>query len=137
MLDETKKSMKIMEMGGINLDKYSYNQLLKGLCKGNQLKEAYALVANEMEEKGCCDVVSCNILTEALCRVRNVRTAYKLFEETGRKGIDPDVVPYGTLIIGFFIKGNHKKAKELFDKMIDVGVMHTLLWYTTSASLAI
>ena len=109
MLDETKKSMKIMEMGGINPDKYSYNQLLKGLSKGNQLKEAYAPVANEMEEKGCCDVVFCNILTEALCRVRNVRTAYKLFEEMGHIGTEPDAVTYGTLIKGFFIKGTIRK----------------------------
>ncbi|PKU75777.1 Pentatricopeptide repeat-containing protein [Dendrobium catenatum] len=112
-----------MENSGINPDSYSYNQLLKGLCKAKQIEKAYKLFANMMEMEGLCDMVSCNLLIDGLCRASKTSIAHKLFKGMSLKGIQPDTVTYDTLINGFLIAGNAEIAEELFDQMFKVGVI--------------
>ncbi|TVU43364.1 hypothetical protein EJB05_09828, partial [Eragrostis curvula] len=107
-----------MEMSGENPDRYSYNQLLKGLCKAHRLDKAFAFVSDHMEVGGFCDVVSCNILIDAFCKAKRVTSAVELFKEMGYKGIQADNVTYGTLINGLYTVGYSNLAEELFEKML-------------------
>nr|CAB3459297.1 unnamed protein product [Digitaria exilis] len=72
MVKDAEDLMKKMEMSGVNPDRYSYNQMLKGLCKAHQLDKAFAFVADHMEVGGFCDIVSCNILIDAFCKARKL-----------------------------------------------------------------
>nr|CAB3490852.1 unnamed protein product [Digitaria exilis] len=129
MVKDAEDLMKKMEMSGVNPDRYSYNQMLKGLCKAHQLDKAFAFVADHMEVGGFCDIVSCNILIDAFCKARKVNSALKLFKEMGYKGIQPDVVTYGTLINGLYSIGYHNLAEETFELMLKAQIVPNVNLY--------
>nr|CAB3489013.1 unnamed protein product [Digitaria exilis] len=129
MVKDAEDLMKKMEMSGVNPDRYSYNQMLKGLCKAHQLDKAFAFVADHMEVGGFCDIVSCNILIDAFCKARKVNSALKLFKEMGYKGIQPDAVTYGTLINGLYSVGYHNLAEETFELMLKAQIVPNVNLY--------
>nr|CAB3462990.1 unnamed protein product [Digitaria exilis] len=129
MVKDAEDLMKKMEMSGVNPDRYSYNQMLKGLCKAHQLDKAFAFVADHMEVGGFCDIVSCNILIDAFCKARKVNSALKLFKEMGYKGIQPDAVTYGTLINGLYSVGYHNLAEETFELTLKAQIVPNVNLY--------
>ncbi|KAI7727325.1 hypothetical protein M8C21_027597, partial [Ambrosia artemisiifolia] len=118
MLDEAERLMKVMERNGMELDSYSYNQIIKGFCKANLVEKAYALMVRKMEVKGVVDVVSYNTIIRALCKGSRVKRAYELFEEMGIKA--------------FLREGNSSLAKTLLDKMTEMGLVPDRVLYTTT-----
>ncbi|KAG0546390.1 hypothetical protein BDA96_02G443600 [Sorghum bicolor] len=149
MIKEAEMLIEEMEMSGVvNPDRYSYNQMLKGLCKAHQLDRAFGFVSDHMEVGGFCDIVSCNILIDAFCKAKKVTSALKLFKEMGYKGIQADAVTYGTLINGLYGVGYCNLAEEIFEQMLkaqmiqkevspDVITFNTLIYWLGKSSRAI
>ncbi|CAD6216607.1 unnamed protein product [Miscanthus lutarioriparius] len=130
MIKEAEKLIEEMEMSGVvNPDRYSYNQMLKGLCKAHQLDRAFGFVSDHMEVGGFCDIVSCNILIDAFCKAKKVTSALKLFKEMGYKGIQADAVTYGTLINGLYGVGYYNLAEEIFEQMLKAQVVPNVNLY--------
>jgi pentatricopeptide repeat protein len=49
MVEKAEKLIRKMEMSGVNPVRYSYNQLLKGLCKVHRLDKAFAFVSDHVK----------------------------------------------------------------------------------------
>ncbi|KAG8054431.1 hypothetical protein GUJ93_ZPchr0001g30169 [Zizania palustris] len=123
MTEKAENLIRKMEMSGINPDRYSYNILLKGLCKAHRLDKAFAFVSDHMEVGGFCDIISCNILIDAFCKAKKVNSALQLFKEMGYKGIQANAVTYGILINGLFSVNYYNLAEELFDQMLSTKIV--------------
>ncbi|KAL5197373.1 hypothetical protein ABZP36_000885 [Zizania latifolia] len=123
MTEKAEILIRKMETSGINPDRYSYNILLKGLCKAHRLDKAFAFVSDHMEAGGFCDIISCNILIDAFCKANKVNSALKLFKEMGYKGIQANTVTYGTLINGLFSENYYNLAEELFEQMLSTNIV--------------
>jgi pentatricopeptide repeat protein len=75
-----------MESSGIEPNVYSYNQLLKGICKANHPDKAYLFMVTMMNPKGFCDAVSYNTFIKEFCSICDTRRAFKL-RKWGERGL--------------------------------------------------
>ncbi|KAI7742631.1 hypothetical protein M8C21_029589 [Ambrosia artemisiifolia] len=115
MLDEAERLMKVMERNGMELDSYSYNQIIKGFCKANLVEKAYALMVRKMEVKGVVDVVS------GFCKASKVSEAMNLFEQMQVEGLYPDEVTYKLIIGGLVHENKLSLACTVWEQMMDKG----------------
>lgn len=113
----------------VSPDSYTYNQLLKGFCKANKLKEAYSLLMDKMEVKGLCNSVSYNTIIQALCESRKLGSAYRMFKDMGMEA-GKDQYVFAILINGFFREGHPDLAEDLFHRMIASGLTPDVVVYT-------
>ncbi|KAI3950010.1 hypothetical protein MKW92_044039 [Papaver armeniacum] len=102
---------------GVVVDTCSFNILIKGLCKNDDVKEAFELL-DEFPKQGCQpNAVTYSTLMDCLCRNGRVDEAFKLSERMENEGCDPDAITFNVLISGLGKQGRADEGIELLDKM--------------------
>ncbi|KAL2611708.1 hypothetical protein R1flu_023400 [Riccia fluitans] len=106
-----------------------YNSMLNRLGKAGRIDQLLKLY-NEMKESDQApDVVSCNIVMDALCKVQEYQKAHQIFTEMENLGLKPDVVTYNNLIHSFGKAGKVARASKIFREMLKAGLVPDLFSY--------
>ncbi|PHT59433.1 hypothetical protein CQW23_01796 [Capsicum baccatum] len=126
---------RIQDFGyGIVPKVYTYNILLKALCKNNRVDGAQKLLV-EMSNKGCSlDEVSYTTIVSSLCKFG----AVDLLDEMAYKGVDPNVITYTTILNAFADQGNLGLSFAMLSKMFVRGCspnIHSFTCLTKGNSL--
>ncbi|CAK9156828.1 unnamed protein product [Ilex paraguariensis] len=146
---------------GCDPDVYTYNVLIRGLCKKGCMasarevviespmkganQEAFKLV-DDMVFRGCnLDDITYNGLMKALCKDGVVEKAMGLLEEMYNwedikceflrdmihRGLTPDIVTHNSLINGLCKLGHLREAHNLFDNLQLEGISPDAITYNT------
>uniref|UniRef100_A0A6N2KT46 Pentacotripeptide-repeat region of PRORP domain-containing protein n=1 Tax=Salix viminalis TaxID=40686 RepID=A0A6N2KT46_SALVM len=101
---------------------HMFKTLFFGLCKKGWLVEA-ELVFEEMEVQGFfVDKVMYTSLMNAHGKNKKMKMAMRVYFRMLKKGCDPDICTYNTLIHGFLKMGLFDKAWVLWNLMSDLGI---------------
>ncbi|KAJ6289240.1 hypothetical protein OIU76_025116 [Salix suchowensis] len=101
---------------------HMFKILFFGLCKKGWLVEA-ELVFEEMEVQGFfVDKVMYTSLMNAHGKNKKMKMAMRVYFRMLKKGCDPDICTYNTLIHGFLKMGLFDKAWVLWNLMSDLGI---------------
>lgn len=102
-----------------NID--SYNVLLKGYLKNNDLV-GFDGVVKEVLNKGLdFNLASYNYRISRLCKSKECARAKKLLDDMVSKGVKPNSVSYDTIIDGFCRVGDLESAKKVLESMLRDG----------------
>ncbi|KAG5229837.1 pentatricopeptide repeat-containing protein [Salix suchowensis] len=106
-----------------------FRTLFFGLCKKGWLVEA-ELVFEEMEVQGFfVDKVMYTSLMNAHGKNKKMKMAMRVYCRMLKKGCDPDICTYNTLIHGFLKMGLFDKAWVLWNLMSDLGIQPNKVTY--------
>ncbi|KAB5524586.1 hypothetical protein DKX38_022335 [Salix brachista] len=106
-----------------------FKTLFFGLCKKGWLVEA-ELVFEEMEVQGFfVDKVMYTSLMNAHGKNKKMKMAMRVYFRMLKKGCDPDICTYNTLIHGFLKMGLFDKAWVLWNLMSDLGIQPNEVTY--------
>ncbi|KAB5524445.1 hypothetical protein DKX38_022194 [Salix brachista] len=106
-----------------------FKTLFFGLCKKGWLVEA-ELVFEEMEVQGFfVDKVLYTSLMNAHGKNKKMKMAMRVYFRMLKKGCDPDICTYNTLIHGFLKMGLFDKAWVLWNLMSDLGIQPNEVTY--------
>lgn len=97
-------------------DLITYNTFLYALTKKGKLNRALKLF-EEMRNKGCIDVPSCNNIIDALCFKKRIPEARAIFGKMNEYGCLPNVATYNSLIKHVCNNKRMDKAYELLNEM--------------------
>ncbi|CAF2038322.1 BnaA09g09230D [Brassica napus] len=113
-------------------DMFTYNYLLKQLCKYESLNAVYEF-RDKMKESFNVkpDLVSYTILIDHVCNSKNLREAMKLVSDLGVDGFKPDCFVYNTIMKGFCTLSKGSEAVGVFKKMKEDGVEPDRITYNT------
>uniref|UniRef100_A0A6N2MJL8 Uncharacterized protein n=1 Tax=Salix viminalis TaxID=40686 RepID=A0A6N2MJL8_SALVM len=103
-----------------------FKTLFFGLCKKGWLVEA-ELVFEEMEQ--FCEKVMYTSLMNAHGKNKKMKMAMRVYFRMLKKGCDPDIFTYNTLIHGFLKMGLFDKAWVLWNLMSDLGIQPNEVTY--------
>lgn len=118
-----------MKRDGLEPNVYTYNILLKALCKNDRVDGAHKLLV-EMSDKGYSpDAVSYTTIVSSMCKLNMVKEAREL-----ARRLSPIVPVYNALINGVCREGNFEEAFELLAEMTDKGAIPNVITYTTIIS---
>ncbi|KAI3853839.1 hypothetical protein MKX03_001167 [Papaver bracteatum] len=102
---------------GVVVDTCSLNILIKGLCKNDDVKEAFELL-DEFPKQDCQpNAVTYSTLMHCLCRNGRIDEAFKLLERMENEVCEPDAITFNVLISGLGKQGRADEGIELLDKM--------------------
>ncbi|KAI3980392.1 hypothetical protein MKX01_003931 [Papaver californicum] len=102
---------------GVVVDTCSFNILIKGLCKNDNVKEAFELL-DEFPKQDCRpNTVTYSTLMHCLCRNGRIDEAFKLLDRMENEGCDPDTITFNVLISGLGKQGRADEGVELLDRM--------------------
>ncbi|GER50856.1 pentatricopeptide repeat-containing protein [Striga asiatica] len=106
---------------GVKPDSYTFNILIRGLCKNSKVDEAFRRFKEMDTFNYKPDLITYNTIVDGLCRVGKVNVARNVVNGMLKKSEDlrPNVVTYTTLIRGFCGKRDIDKALGVFREMID------------------
>ncbi|KAG5229840.1 pentatricopeptide repeat-containing protein [Salix suchowensis] len=108
---------------------HMFKTLFFGLCKKGWLVEA-ELVFEEMEVQGFfVEKVMYNSLMNAHGKNKKMKMAMRVYFRMLKKGCDPDICTYNTLIHGFLKMGLFDKAWVLWNLMSDLGIQPNEVTY--------
>uniref|UniRef100_A0A6N2KYA9 Pentacotripeptide-repeat region of PRORP domain-containing protein n=3 Tax=Salix viminalis TaxID=40686 RepID=A0A6N2KYA9_SALVM len=108
---------------------HMFKTLFFGLCKKGWLVEA-ELVFEEMEVQGFfVDKVMYTSLMNAHGKNKKMKMAMRVYFRMLKKGCDPDICTYNTLIHGFLKMGLFDKAWVLWNLMSDLGIQPNEVTY--------
>ncbi|GMH19281.1 hypothetical protein Nepgr_021122 [Nepenthes gracilis] len=106
-------------MAMVERDVVSWNSMICGYVKSDELKEARRLF-DEMPER---DVVSWNTILDGYVKSGEMNVAFELFERMSNR----NVVSWSTIVSGYCKAGDMTMARTLFDKM-PVNKAHLVPW---------
>ncbi|AEC06664.1 unnamed protein product [Arabidopsis thaliana] len=131
-VDEAKDLMKELTEKHSPPDTYTYNFLLKHLCKCKDLHVVYEFV-DEMRDDFDVkpDLVSFTILIDNVCNSKNLREAMYLVSKLGNAGFKPDCFLYNTIMKGFCTLSKGSEAVGVYKKMKEEGVEPDQITYNT------
>ncbi|KAJ6373834.1 hypothetical protein OIU78_029510 [Salix suchowensis] len=114
---------------GLPPTRHMFKTLFFGLCKKGWLVEA-ELVFKEMEVQGFfVDKVMYTSLMNAHGKNKKMKMAMRVYFRMLKKGCDPDIYTYNTLIHGFLKMGLFDKAWVLWNLMSDLGIQPNEVTY--------
>ncbi|KAJ6340374.1 hypothetical protein OIU77_008185, partial [Salix suchowensis] len=122
----------------VKLGMWIYNVLINGLCHQGYVGEAIQkgwlveaeLVIEEMEVQGFfVDKVMYTSLMNAHGKNKKMKMAMRVYFRMLKKGCDPDICTYNTLIHGFLKMGLFDKAWVLWNLMSDLGIQPNEVTY--------
>ncbi|KAJ6340402.1 hypothetical protein OIU77_008208 [Salix suchowensis] len=114
---------------GLPPTRHMFKTLFFGLCKKGWLVEA-ELVFEEMEVQGFfVDKVMYTSLMNAHGKNKKMKMAMRVYFRMLKKGCDPDICTYNTLIHGFLKMGLFDKAWVLWNLMSDLGIQPNEVTY--------
>ncbi|KAL6838357.1 hypothetical protein ACP4OV_031861 [Aristida adscensionis] len=111
-------------------DVWSFNVIIKGICRAGNVQKALELV-ERMEEFGCSpDTVTHNILVDGLCRAKEVNKARELLRRLQKDGVCmPNVVTYTSVISGYCKAGMMEDAIAVYSDMVGSGIQPNAVTY--------
>ncbi|GKV01565.1 hypothetical protein SLEP1_g14112 [Rubroshorea leprosula] len=116
--------------GGYSPDVFTFNTLIRGLCRNDKIDKATKLFGN-MTVFGCLpDVITYGTIIDGLCKCGMVDVAKELFLEMKKKGISPSVIAYNSLLHGLCCVRNLDELEGLFIEMVDEGVRPDVVTFT-------
>ncbi|KAJ0716955.1 putative tetratricopeptide-like helical domain superfamily [Helianthus annuus] len=113
--DEVSKLLKEMEDLRISPNFQTFSILVDAFCKEGSVDEAEAVI-DIMFERGEQRHFLIHLLN-GYCKSLKIEEAIHMFHEVTRKGLNPDVIFYNTMIQGLFRVGRCGDACQLFDEM--------------------
>ncbi|KAJ6291063.1 hypothetical protein OIU76_023171 [Salix suchowensis] len=114
---------------GLPPTRHMFKTLFFGLCKKGWLVEA-ELVFEEMEVQGFfVDKVMYTSLMNAHGKNKKMKMAMRVYFRMLKKGCDPNICTYNTLIHGFLKMGLFDKAWVLWNLMSDLGIQPNEVTY--------
>ncbi|KAJ4810080.1 Pentatricopeptide repeat (PPR) superfamily protein [Rhynchospora pubera] len=109
---ESLRLLAVVTKIGLQMNLFSYNLLILGLCKGSRLNEAVNLLEN-MHKSMTPDVTTYNTVINGLCQELRVSEAAKYLPKMFNSGCFPDSFTYNIIIDGYCKKGMVQDACEL------------------------
>lgn len=97
-----------------------YNRLIDQLCRICRLDEGHRLVYDMRFRGHCVNVVSFTTLIGGYCKIGDLVSAQKMFDEMPKWGIWPNSLTYSVLVCGFLRKREIGRGKELMGEMWQV-----------------
>jgi pentatricopeptide repeat protein len=104
-------------------DVWSFNIVLKAFCSLGDVYGALELL-DKMRKLGYSpDIVTHNTMVNGLCKANQVDEAYNLLKRIQLEGLGmPNVITYTSVISAYCKSGEIRKAREVFDEMLDSGI---------------
>ncbi|XP_062225755.1 pentatricopeptide repeat-containing protein At2g06000-like [Phragmites australis] len=111
-------------------DVWSFNVVIKGVCRVGDVQKALELV-ERMDEFGCSpDTVTHNILVDGLCRVKEVNKGREVLRRLQRDGVCmPNVVTCTSVISGYCKAGRMEDAMAVYNDMVGSGITPNVVTY--------
>lgn len=131
-VDEAVDLIKELSVKHSRPDTYTYNFLVKKLCKCRALSTVYGFV-DEMRSSFDIkpDLVTYTILIDNVCNTKNLREATRLVGMLSDSGIKPDCFMYNTIMKGYCMLNRGSEAIGVYKKMEEEGVKPDLVTYNT------
>ncbi|XP_050220362.1 pentatricopeptide repeat-containing protein At2g17670 [Mercurialis annua] len=130
--DEAVHLLKELAVKHSKPDTFTYNFLVKCLCKCRALSSVYSFI-DEMRSQFDLkpDLVTYTILIDSVCNSKNLREAMKLLSMLKECGFKPDCFVYNTIMKGYCMMGRGSEAIEVLKKMKEEDVEPDLVTYNT------
>ncbi|XP_066350139.1 LOW QUALITY PROTEIN: pentatricopeptide repeat-containing protein At2g06000-like [Miscanthus floridulus] len=111
-------------------DAWSFNVVIKGVCRVGNFQKALELV-ERMTEFGCSpDTITHNILIDGLCRAKQVNRGHEVLRRLLRDGVCmPNVVTYTSVISGYCKAGRMEDALSVYNDMLESGTRPNTVTY--------
>lgn len=114
------------------LDLYTYNFLVKCLCKCRALSTVYSFID---EMRSLTDIkpnlFTYTILIDNVCNTKNLREAMRLVNVLSDSGFKPDCFVYNTIMKGYCSLSRGSEVIEVYKKMKEEGVQPDIVTYNT------
>ncbi|CAK7355592.1 unnamed protein product [Dovyalis caffra] len=113
-------------------DTFTYNFLVKCLCKSRILNNVYSFI-DEMKNSFDInpDLVTYTILIDNVCNAKNIREADRLVGVLKECGLKPDAFVYNTIMKGYCMLNKGIEAVRIYKQMKEEGVEPDLVTYNT------
>ncbi|OAY60961.1 pentatricopeptide repeat-containing protein At2g17670 [Manihot esculenta] len=130
--DDAVELVKELSLKHSKPDTYTYNFLVKCLCKCKALSTVYNFI-DEMRSSFDIkpDLVTYTILIDNVCNSKNLREATRLVGILRECGFKPDCFVYNTIMKGYCVLSRGSEAIEVYKKMKEEGVEPDLVTYNT------
>ncbi|MBA0824325.1 hypothetical protein Goarm_021001 [Gossypium armourianum] len=113
-------------------DNYTFNLLVKNLCKCRTLSTVYSFIDHMKSSFGIKpDLVTYTILIDNVCNSKNLREAMRLVGVLNDSGFKPDCFVYNTIMKGYCMLSKGSEAIEVYKKMKEEGIEPDLVTYNT------
>ncbi|KAL5557426.1 hypothetical protein UlMin_039662 [Ulmus minor] len=113
-------------------DTYTYNFLVKHICKLTSLSSVYNFIEEMRNSFGVKpDLVTYTILIDNVCNSKNLREATRLLGVLDEEGFKPDCFLYNTIMKGYCMLSRGSEAIGVYNKMRECGVEPDLVTYNT------
>ncbi|KAL5215791.1 hypothetical protein ABZP36_007192 [Zizania latifolia] len=119
-----------IHVGVYSPDVWSFNVVIKGVCRVGDVQKALKLV-ERMNEFGCSpDTVTHNILVDGLCRVNQVDRGRQVLRRLQTDGVFmPNVVTFTSVISGYCKSGKMEDAMAVYNDMVESGMVPNTVTY--------
>lgn len=104
---------------------YTYQEIIKGLCKNKKQLEAYCIFKNLKDKGYAPDRVVYTTMIHGLCEKGWLGSARKLWFEMIKKGMRPNEFTYNVMIHGHLKRGEFVLAGEFYSGMLRNGYGET------------
>ncbi|KAJ9146892.1 hypothetical protein P3X46_029107 [Hevea brasiliensis] len=130
--DDAVELVKELSLKHSKPDTFTYNFLVKCLCKCRALSNVYNFI-DEMRSSFDItpDLVTYTILIDNVCNSKNLREATRLVGVLKECGFKPDCFVYNTIMKGYCMLSRGSEAIEVYNKMKEEGVEPDLVTYNT------
>ncbi|KAK6237250.1 hypothetical protein QUC31_002719 [Theobroma cacao] len=113
-------------------DNFTFNFLVKNLCKCRTLSTVYGFIDDMKSSFGIKpDLVTYTILIDNVCNSKNLREAMRLVGVLNESGFKPDCFVYNTIMKGYCMLSKGSEIIEVYKKMKEEGVEPDLVTYNT------
>ncbi|XP_022741009.1 pentatricopeptide repeat-containing protein At2g17670 [Durio zibethinus] len=113
-------------------DSFTFNFLVKNLCKCRTLSTVYGFIDDMKTSFGIKpDLVTYTILIDNVCNSKNLREAMRLVGVLHESGFKPDCFVYNTIMKGYCMLSKGSEAIEVYKKMKEECVEPDLVTYNT------
>ncbi|KAI3415154.1 uncharacterized protein J3R85_015476, partial [Psidium guajava] len=113
-------------------DTYTYNFVVKHLCKTRALANVYNFIDEMRDSLGVKpDLVTYTILIDNVCNTKNLREAMRLVSILSEEGFKPDCFVYNTIMKGYCMLSRGSEVVGVYKRMKDEGVEPDLVTYNT------
>ncbi|XP_061371867.1 pentatricopeptide repeat-containing protein At2g17670 [Gastrolobium bilobum] len=131
-LDHAVELIKELSLKHCSPDTYTFNFIVKHLCKCRALSTVYSFIDEMRSNFGVKpDLVTYTILIDNVCNTKNLREALRLVSVLGEEGFKPDCFVYNTIMKGYCMLNRGSEVIEVYNKMKEEGVEPDLVTYNT------
>ncbi|CAL1394381.1 unnamed protein product [Linum trigynum] len=131
-VDEAVELVKEMALKHCKPDTYTYNFLVKSLCKTRVLSSVYGFIDEFKTSFGVePDLITYTILIDNVCNSRNLREATRLVSVLKECGNKPDCYVYNTIMKGYCMLSKGSEAIGIYKQMKEDGVEPDMVTYNT------